>query len=204
MTWNDAIWRCLPVYENGKMPEPPATLLDTAAIPASEKTPLFRSADAVLVMARAYESDGRTFLLSGDPLNALASAWYGSGWLHFGITYGLLEMSLPVGCPFLSPCETLPSSFARKLEEKTLRYQRLLDTARASVECAGEPATAGYGFSEKVLLIAALYAAQGKGYLKAGTCEDALACFSYGHGWLDAGVTSGLFLITDHHELFTV
>ena len=89
-----------------------ATLLGTAAIKAPEKTPLYRSADAVLVMARAYESDGRTFLISGDPINALASAWYGSGWLHFGITYGLLEIGLPAGCPFLSPCASLSSSIA--------------------------------------------------------------------------------------------
>jgi hypothetical protein len=181
-----------------------ATLLDTAAITVPEKSLLFHNAETVLVMARAYESDGRTFLGSGDPVNALASAWYGSGWLHFGITYGLIEMSLPVGCPFLSPCESLPSSFAQKLEEKTLRYQRLLDTARASVECAGSPATTNYRFSEKILFIAARYAAQGACYLRDGTYEDALACFSYGHGWLDAGVTSGLFVITDNRDLFTV
>jgi hypothetical protein len=181
-----------------------ATLLDTAAIPARENTPLFRCAEAVLGMARAYGSDGRTFLLSGDQVNALASAWYGSGWLHFGITYGLLEMSLPVGCPFLSPCETLPLSCACKLEEKTLRYQRLLDTAWASVECAGEPGTTARGFSEKVLFIVSLYAAEGSVHLRAGTYEDALACFSYGHGWLDAGVTAGLYTITDHRDLFTV
>jgi uncharacterized protein len=181
-----------------------ATLLATASIPVTEKTSLYRSAYAVLVMARAYERDGRTFLTSGDPVNALASAWYGSGWLHFGITYGLLEVSLPVGCPFLSPCESLSPPFAQNLEEKTCRYQGLLDTARASVECAGEPATINYGFSEKVLLITALYAGQGAWYLRTGTYEDALACFSYGHGWLDAGVTSGLFRITDHYDLFTV
>ncbi|MDD1680870.1 MAG: DUF357 domain-containing protein [Methanoregula sp.] len=181
-----------------------ATLAGTAAIPAPEETPLHRSAEAVLGMARAYESDGRTFLESGDPVNALASGWYGSGWLHFGITYGLLETGLPVGCPFLSPCESLSSTFTEKLEEKTRRYQRLLDTARQSVECAGEPATVTNGFSEKVLLIAVLYAAQGARYMRDGTCEDALACFSYGHGWLDAGVTAGLFTITDHHDLFTV
>jgi hypothetical protein len=181
-----------------------ATLLGMATIKAPEKTPLYESAEAVLVMARAYESDGRTFFKSGDPVNALASAWYGSGWLHFGITYGLLELNLPVGCPFLALCESLPPSFAEKLEEKTRRYQRLLDTARASVKCAGEPATASNGFSKKVLFIAALYAAQGARYLGNETYEDALACFSYGHGWLDAGVTSGLFLITDHHDLFTV
>jgi uncharacterized protein len=181
-----------------------ATLLDTTAILAPENTPLYQDAEAVLVMARAYESDGRAFLVSGDRVNALACAWYGSGWLHFGITYGLMEMDLPVGCPFLSPCESLPPSFAQKLEEKTCRYQRLLDTARASVECAGSPATACYGFSEKVLFIAALYAAQGACYLRDETYEDALACFSYGHGWLDAGVTAGLFTITDNNDLFTV
>ena len=181
-----------------------ATLLGTTAIPAPEETPLYRSAEAVLVMAWAYESDGRTFLTSRDPVNALASAWYGSGWLHFGISYGLLEMSLPVGCPFLSPCESLSPSVAQKLEEKALRYQRLLDSARASVVSAGEPATAGYGFSEKVLFIASLYAVQGGWYLRNRFNEDALACFSYGHGWLDAGVTAGLFVVTDHHDLFTV
>ena len=181
-----------------------STLAGTAAIPAPEETPLHRSAAAVLGMARAYESDGRTFLISGDPVNALASAWYGTGWLHFGITFGLLEMDLPVGCPFISPCESLSPTFGEKLEEKTRRYQKLLDTARESVKPAGEPATATCGFSEKVLFIAALYAAQGAGYLRDGTCEDALACFSYGHGWLDAGVTAGLFAITDHHDLFTV
>jgi hypothetical protein len=181
-----------------------ATLLSTAAIPAPEKTPLYRHAEAVLVMARAYESDGRTFFASDDRVNALACAWYGSGWLHFGITCGLLEMSLPVGCPFLSPCESLSPSFARKLEEKTYRYQQLLDTARASVECAGEPATAGYDFSEKILFIAGLYAVQGAGYLRAGRYEDALALFSYGHGWLDAGVSAGLFTVTANHDLFTV
>ena len=181
-----------------------ATLAGTAVIPAPEETPLYRCAGAVLGMARAYESDGRTFLTSGDPVNALASAWYGSGWLHFGITYGLLEMELPVGCPFLTPCESLSSSYAEKLEEKARRYQKLLDTARDSVKCAGEPATITYGFSEKILFIAALYAERGAGYLRDGTFEDALACFSYGHGWLDPGVTAGLFTLTDHRDLFTV
>jgi hypothetical protein len=181
-----------------------STLAGTAAIPAPEETPLHRNAESVLEMARAYESDGRTFLTSGDPVNALACAWYGSGWLHFGITFGLLEMDLPIGCPFLSSCESLSPSFGGKLEEKTRRYQRLLDTARESVKPAGEPTTVTCGFSEKVLFIASLYAAQGDGYLRDGTYEDALACFSYGHGWLDAGVTAGLFTITDHHDLFTV
>ena len=181
-----------------------ATGLDAVSAAVPEKTGLSGSAGSVLVMARAYESDGRTFFASDDRVNALASAWYGFGWLHFGISYGLLESAVRTGCPFLSPCEPLPPSFAEKLEEKTRRYERLLNTARASVACAGEPATVHFDFSEKVLFIAALYAAQGAGFLRDGSYEDALARFSYGHGWLDAGVTAGLFIITDHHDLFTV
>jgi uncharacterized protein len=181
-----------------------ATLAGTAAIPAPEETPLYGTAEPLLVMARAYESDGRTFLTSGDPVNALACAWYGSGWLHFGVTYGLITLTLPVGCPFLSPCESLSPGFAAKLEEKAHRYRRLLDTARASVKSAGEPATETCRFSEKILIIAGLYAEQGTRYLEAGRQEDALACFSYGHGWLDAGVSAGLFAITDNRDLFTV
>ncbi|OPX64940.1 MULTISPECIES: DUF357 domain-containing protein [unclassified Methanoregula] len=181
-----------------------ATLADTASVMAPEGTPLHRSADAVLVMARAYERDGRTFLVSGDPVNALACAWYGSGWLHFGISYGLLETGIPAGCPFLSPCEIIPPQCTGKLDEKTRRYQRLLDTAQASVKTAGEPATIHSRFADQVLFITSLYALQGGRYLMAGKSEDALACFSYGHGWLDAGVTAGLFTISDHHDLFTV
>jgi len=181
-----------------------AALLETASIPARQTTPLYRTADAELAMAGAYESDGRTFLASGDPVNALASAWYGSGWLHFGVASGLLETGMPVGCPFLDPCETLPQSCAEKLKEKTGRYERLLTTARASVKPAGEPGTAACAFSEKVLFIAALYAARGTRYLGEGIYEDALASFSYAHGWLDAGVAAGLFAITAHHDLFTV
>ena len=180
------------------------SLLDAAGIPAPESTPLHRCGRAVHEMARAYGNDGRTFLRSGDPVNALASAWYGSGWLHFGITYGLLDLNLPAGCPFLSPCEPLPLSCAEKLDEKARRYGRLLETARGSVECAGDPATACCRFSGHVLLIASLYADWGHRHLTAERNEDALACFSYGHGWLDAGVTSGLFRITANTHLFTV
>ena len=56
-------------------------------------------------------------------------------------------------------------------------------------------------FQKKSSSSHAVYAEQGDRYLRDGTYEDALACFSYGHGWLDAGVTAGLFTITDHHDL---
>jgi uncharacterized protein len=172
---------------------------------ANPKTsPLGRSAESVLVMARAYESDGRTFFVTGDPVNALASFWYGFGWLHFGISCGLMTSPETAGCPFRDTCESLRPEQRPQLTEKTARYERLLDTARSSVECAPEPATGAYDFAERVLLIASVYAIHGTVMRKTGRDEDALAAFSYGHGWLDAGVTTGLFRITAHHEIFTV
>jgi hypothetical protein len=180
------------------------TLLDMTVITAPKGTPLHRSAASVYGMARAYESDGRTFLAGGDVVNALASAWYGCGWLHFGLTYGLCGTRLPPGCPFISPCEPLEPSQKEKLQEKAHRYDRLLGMARKSVKIACEPETDPYRFSEKVLLIGEVYAGQGALLLGKNRYEDALACFSYGHGWIDAGVCSGLFRITGNPELFTV
>jgi hypothetical protein len=180
------------------------TVLDAASVAVPEKTGLSGSAGSVLVMAKAYESDGRTFFASDDRVNALASAWYGFGWLHFGISYGLLESTVPAGCPFLSPCEPLPPLFRDRLLEKSRRYALLLDTARHAVRPAPEAGTAAGDFAERVLLIVSAYAGSGNLCHTSGAHEDALARFSYAHGWLDAGVTAGLFTITDHHDLFTV
>ncbi|RPI40020.1 MAG: DUF357 domain-containing protein [Methanoregulaceae archaeon] len=155
-------------------------------------------------MARAYESDGRTFFASDDRVNALASAWYGFGWFHFGITDGLLKSTIPDGCPFSSPCEPLPSQFRDRLNEKSGRYKNLLDTARHAVRPAPEAGSAAGEFADRVLFIVSVYAGSGNRCHATGAHEDALARFSYAHGWLDAGVTAGLFVITDHHELFTV
>jgi hypothetical protein len=181
-----------------------AAVLDAVSVTVPEKSGLSGSAGSVLTMAKAYESDGRTFFASDDRVNALASAWYGFGWLHFGIAYGLLESAVPAGCPFLSPCEHLPPLFYDRLLEKTERYAHLLETARHAVEPAPEAGTAAGDFADRVLLIVSAYAGSGNLCHAAGDHEDALARFSYAHGWLDAGVTAGLFTITDHHDLFTV
>ena len=172
---------------------------------AHPHTPLEREAFAVMEMALAYQKDGAVFYSKGDLVNALAAFWYGAGWLHFGISSGLLHCdSQDPFCPFTGPLEKLSLPLADKLQEKTLRYERLLDTARSSVECTGEPKTISNAFAGKVLFITAQYAVQGARYRKTGAYEDALACFSYGHGWLDAGVTSGYFRITAHRDIFTV
>jgi hypothetical protein len=177
-------------------------MCDTAA-PAG--TPLCRTGETVLTMARAYRSDGAGFARSGDPVNALAAFLYGSGWLHFGITYGLIGCRRAVSCPF-EQVPALPDDpvTRAKLKEKTERYSRLLDTARTSIVPQGEGETAGYSFSQKVLCIAAVYAGEGIHQMDAGSHERALACFSYAHGWIDAAVTAGLFSIAAHREMFTV
>lgn len=185
-----------------------AVLADTiplCRVTGPEDTPLGRTGASILLMARSYESDGRGFSAGGDPVNALASFWYASGWLHFGLSYGILTYGgKAIPCVFEGPFEQIPAGQSEKLAEKTGRYARLLDTARSSVRCAPDASTPGHIFAGKVLCITGVYAGYGALCREGGIPEKALACFSYGHGWLDAGVTAGLFSITANRDIFTV
>jgi hypothetical protein len=180
--------------------------LDVTTVLPDEGTPLGAIAGTVREMARAYADDGATFFAGGDPVNTLAAYYYGSGWLHFGIVYGLLALpgKKPATCPFAGPAETLPPAFAGKLDEKTRRYARLLDTACASVVAAPEPETTGSIFARRVLAVGTCYARGGQASLAAEEMEVALARFSYGHAWLDAGVRAGLLALTGNREIFTI
>lgn len=173
-------------------------------VSAPEDTHYHRIAESLLEMVRAYESDGIVFFNSGDPVNALASYSYGFGWLHFGVSSGLVSITRPCICPFTGIHEMLQPPFRAKLEEKASRYERLLDRARTSVSCAPDPGTTSYDFAQRVLCIAGVYAMFGVYLKKSGKLEEALAHFSYGHGWLDAGVTAGFFRIMAERDLFTV
>jgi uncharacterized protein len=178
--------------------------LSTTRISAPQSTHFNSVAAQILEMARAYESDGIGFFQTGDPVNALASYYYGFGWLHFGGSSGLLNITPPALCPFIGPREELQSQFRVKLEEKTIRYAHLLDVARTSVKCSSDPATTSYVFARRILCIANIYAGRGAYLVNAGDHEGALASFSYGHGWLDAAVTAGFFHIVAERDLFTV
>ena len=158
-----------------------------------------------LEMVSAYLSDGTGFSSSGDPVNALASFYYAFGWLHFGCAYGVLitDRKEPP-CPFLDPCERLPASVLAKLNEKATRYERLLNTARQSVTCVSDPSTPAYRIAASTIQIAETYAIRGRWLLGESRQEDALAGFSYGHGWLDAGVRAGLFTVIAERDLFTI
>jgi hypothetical protein len=178
--------------------------LSGTRIVAPVNTPLNTIAASVLQMAHAYQSDGLTFFASDDPVNALAGFYYGLGWLHFGLSSGLLASSHQPACPFSGLQEILPSQFRTKLEEKTHRYAHLLDIASSSVTFVSEPATTSYDFARRILTIAAVYGGHGDSCRLRGSYEEALASFSYGHGWLDAGVTAGFFRIVAQRDLFTV
>jgi hypothetical protein len=179
--------------------------LENTRSTAPVTTALGRTAAEELDMARSYLSDGTTFSAGDDPVNALASFFYAFGWLHFGCTYGALHTEMKLApCPFISPCERLPERVCGKLTEKAERYERLLDTARSSVACAPDHSTPAYRLAVRVLQVAETYAGRGKWLQQERRHEDALAAFSYGHGWLDAGVRAGLFTIIAERELFTV
>jgi uncharacterized protein len=172
---------------------------------APETTPLGETAASVLTMVSAYESDGRAFFARGDPVNTLAAYWYAFGWLHSGIALGLLVIDNGTpGCPFTSAIEPLPDASREKLDEKAARYSRLLDTALGSVACSPDPSTPAYRFASQVLCVGGAYRERGRQRMADGHTEDALACFSYGHGWLDAGVQAGLFSVLANRDIFTI
>lgn len=172
---------------------------------APEESPNGRTGLSLLRMASAYESDGETFMAGGDPVNALAAFLYGLGWLHCGIGSGLLVPTVDrIPCPFAGEFEPVPASQFMKLDEKTGRYAHLLTTALASVSPAPDPGTPAYTFAMQVRFIAEQYLSQGNRHASEGKSESGLARFSYGHGWLDAGVQAGLFSIHAHREIFTV
>jgi hypothetical protein len=179
--------------------------LEKTRVAALPETVLGRTGQAEIGMARAYLSDGITFSETGDPVNALASFYYAFGWLHCGNASGTLitDMKTPP-CPFISPCERLGAAYAGKLSEKTGRYNRLLDTARSSVIAAPDHSTPAHLFATRILHVAGTYSGCGRWLIREGRHEDALASFSYGHGWLDAGVREGLFTITAERDIFTV
>lgn len=89
------------------------------------------------------------------------------------------------------------------LEEKTDRYGTLLTDALGQatiVPPAGSPLRAA---AEECLEMAESYRDDGEHFRAADDPVNALAAFSYGYGWLDAGVRIGLFDVPDESSLFT-
>ncbi len=172
------------------------------AIPA-EGTPLASSACEILEMVNAYHQDGMTFLSGGDSPNALASFSYALGWLDAGSCLGLIT-AMSCGLPLERADRRTGDPGDSRLSEKTSKYQALLGTAITKLEPAPEYGSCLHDVGERILMIARVFYEQGLSRERSGDCQSGLAMYSYGFGWLDAGVRIGLFRIRNHRELFTI
>lgn len=170
-------------------------------IAVPEKTLLFRAAEEVVEMAAAYQSDGMAFL-ADDPVNALAAFAYGLGWLDAGSRLGLLEPYVAHPPEATDVC--MPDRLAAHLDEKTRRYRRMLKSALSAVEAGSDEASPLFSGAEEFCSTARSWYADGVECLDAGDLAGALARFSYGYAWLDAGIRAGLFRITGERDLFAV
>jgi hypothetical protein len=153
-------------------------------------------------MAAAYRSDGAGFLAHGNPVNALASFAYGIGWIDAAGCLGLASPS-PLHHP--TPVEEpLPDAMQPHLVEKTARYARLLATGCGSVEAAPDRASIFYSSAARFLEEAVGAKQRGDAAREGGDDATALAEYSYGFAWLDAGARIGLLRVLASREIFTI
>ena len=90
------------------------------------------------------------------------------------------------------------------LDEKTTRYGEMLADAVEAAEIRVPEGTPLYGMAEECEEMAVSYLEDGRHFRERGDPVNALASFSYGHAWLDAGARMGLFDVPDEGHLFTV
>jgi len=89
------------------------------------------------------------------------------------------------------------------LIEKTDRYEQMLADALAEAEQTPPDETPLGEAAADCREMAESYLEDGRHFRENDDPVNALASFSYGYGWLDAGVRMGLFSIPDETELFT-
>lgn len=89
------------------------------------------------------------------------------------------------------------------LQEKTDRYERMLADALDEAETRPPAETPLGVVAAECREMAESYLDDGRHFRDSGDPVNALASFSYGYGWLDAGVRFGLFAVPDDTELFT-
>jgi hypothetical protein len=90
------------------------------------------------------------------------------------------------------------------LEEKTDRYESLLAAALDAAEIAPQEGTRLHEAALEYREMAESYLEDGRHFREQGDPVNALAAFSYGHGWLDAGARLGIFDVPRDGHLFTV
>ncbi|MFD1645805.1 DUF357 domain-containing protein [Haloarchaeobius litoreus] len=93
---------------------------------------------------------------------------------------------------------------AADLQEKTDRYHDLLAEALDEVTVAPPEDTPMGEAALDCLEMAASYLDDGEHFREEDDLVNALAAFSYGHAWLDAGARVGLFDVPREGHLFTI
>jgi hypothetical protein len=88
--------------------------------------------------------------------------------------------------------------------EKTDRYEDLLAQALAAAEAAVPADTPLGEAAQECEEMARSYLEDGRHFREDEDLVNALAAFSYGHAWLDAGARIGLFDVPEEGHLFTV
>lgn len=93
---------------------------------------------------------------------------------------------------------------AADLTEKTDRYERMLADALDAATQTPPADTPLADAATDCRAMAESYLQDGRHFRQQDDPVNALASFSYGYGWLDAGVRMGLFSIPEETELFTM
>ena len=92
---------------------------------------------------------------------------------------------------------------AADLDEKTDRYERLLTEALDAASVAVPSGTPLHDAAGECSEMAEAYLEDGRHFREQDDPVNALAAFSYGHAWLDAGARIGLFDVPEEGHLFT-
>lgn len=90
------------------------------------------------------------------------------------------------------------------ITEKTDRYEQLLAEAVTEATVAAPSKTPLETAARDCLEMAEAYLTDGRHFREEDDVVNALAAFSYGHAWLDAGARFGLLDVPREGELFTV
>jgi hypothetical protein len=174
----------------------------TAVFSVFEETPLGETTAEILEMVRCYANDGMMLYCQGDLVNAVASFAYGYGWLDAGVYLGYVGWQRVATLPVIS--EYIPEALFDHLTEKTNRYQRMLSAAIEMVVILPDAETRMFRAAQNIRTIVAAKLTSGNDLLFSKNLINALVSFSYGYGWLDAGVRVGLFGIIGDRHLFAI
>lgn len=83
------------------------------------------------------------------------------------------------------------------LDEKVDRYEQLLADALEAADSVAPEGTHLAASAEEYVEMAESYLEDGRHFRTVDDPVNALAAFSYGHAWLDAGARIGLFDVPD-------